>query len=67
MLEHTSYLFPESPSKGAGQYELRDHTLVLRYDRGPEIRIAVPGMAAGTSTTPRELMLSFNLDVLTRQ
>lgn len=66
VLEH-AYDAPQSPLKGAGQYELRDHTLVLRYDGGPEIRIAVPGMAAGGPTPPRELMLSFNLDVLTRQ
>jgi hypothetical protein len=53
---------PESPAK---EYVLRDHTLVLRYERGPEIRIAVPGMAAGAA--PGELMLSFNLDALTRR
>jgi len=66
VLEHAIEA-PQSPLKGAGHYELRDHTLVLRYDGGPEIRIAVPGMAAGGAIPPPEVMLSFNLDVLTRQ
>jgi len=66
VLEHALYAFPESPEQGAGQYELRDHTLVLRYDGGPEIRIAFPGLADDAAVTPRDLLVSFNLDVLRR-
>jgi hypothetical protein len=65
VLEHSNYVFPESPERGQGQYELRDFTLVLRYDGGPEVRIAILGLA-GTPAAP-QLLLSFNVDTLTRR
>jgi len=64
VLEHSTSPSPQSPARGVGAYVLRDNTLVLRYDGGKEMRIAVPGVASGSS---QELVLSFNLDVLTRR
>jgi hypothetical protein len=67
VLEHATYAVPESPAGGRGAFELRDHTLVLRYDGGPEIRVAALGVPAGDTGPPGELMLGFNLDVLARR
>lgn len=67
ILEHSTYPFPESPVRGEGMYEVRDHTLVLRYDSGPEIRVAFPGIMEEPSAALRELMLSSSLDVVRRQ
>jgi hypothetical protein len=64
-LEHSTYPFPESPESGEGRYEVRDYTLRLRYDRGPDVRLAFFGLA-GTSTAP-QMLVSFNVDVLTRR
>jgi hypothetical protein len=66
ILEHQTYAFHESPPQGAGRYELRDHSLILRYDAGPEIRIAFPGLADDPAVTPRDLMVGFNLDLMRR-
>jgi hypothetical protein len=64
IVEHSTYAFPETPERGQGQFEVRDYTLILRYDAGPEVRIALLGMA-GTPQAPK-LLMSFNVDVLTR-
>ena len=66
-LEHSTYPFPESPPQGAGRYEIREHTLILRYDGGPELRLAFPGVIDRTMATPSELILGHNLDVLRRR
>jgi hypothetical protein len=66
-VEHVTYAYPESPARGEGQYELRDRTLVLRYDGGPELRVAFPGLLADdVSETPQALVLGFVFDVLKR-
>jgi len=64
--EHSVYPYPESPTGGEGSYELREHTLVLRYARGSELRMGFPG-ALDKSSSPRELLLGFNGDLLTRR
>jgi hypothetical protein len=67
-VEHVTYAYPESPARGEGQYELRDHTLVLRYDGGPELRVAFPGLLADdVIETPQALVLGFAFDVLKRR
>jgi hypothetical protein len=67
ILEHATYPYPASPAGGQGQYEIRDHTLVLRYDGGPEVRVAYPGTEApGQSRDPPAISLGFNLDQLKR-
>ncbi len=66
--EHVTYAYPESPARGEGQYELRDHTLVLRYTGGPVLRVAFPGLLADdVSETPQALVLGFAFDVLKRR
>jgi hypothetical protein len=65
VLEHSTYPFPESPGSGRGRYEVRDYTLTLRYDQGPEVRLAFLGLA-GTPAAPL-MLVSFNVDVLTRR
>jgi hypothetical protein len=65
IVEHALYAFPTSPTGGQGRYELRDYTLILRYDQGPEFRVAFPGLVDGRLTN--EFELSFNNDVLVRR
>lgn len=68
VLEHQTYPFPISLPRGAGRYELTAHTLVFRYDNGPELRIAVPGHPPGQDDAkPARVWLSFNFDTLTRR
>lgn len=68
VLEHQTYPYPVSLPQGAGRYELTAHTLVFRYDNGPELRIAVPGLPPGPSDAkPAQIWLSFNFDALTRR
>jgi hypothetical protein len=65
ILEHAVYPYPLSPTQGQGQYEIRNHSLILKYNGGPELRIAYPGTPdPATAQDPSELWLSFNLDVL---
>lgn len=67
-VEHVTYAYPVSPARGDGQYELRDHTLVLRYDNGPDLRVAFPGLTEDPRTeSPQSLMLGFSFDMLTRR
>jgi hypothetical protein len=67
-VEHVTYAYPESPGRGEGQYELRDHTLVLRYDGGPELRVAFPGLLdEPASESPQVLILGFAFDTLRRR
>jgi hypothetical protein len=68
-VEHVTYAYPVSPPRGEGQYELRDHTLVLRYDAGPEeVRVAFPGLLADdVSESPQAVILGFSFDVLKRR
>jgi hypothetical protein len=66
IMEHAVYPYPETPEGGEGTYQLVDHTLILRYDRGPEIRLAFPGLIEERGSTPRRLIVSFNGDALTR-
>jgi hypothetical protein len=66
LLEHANYPYPESPPAGNGQYEIRDYTLLLRYAGGPQIRLALGGVGDANAAV-RDLMIGFNLDVLTRR
>ncbi|MGE0552108.1 MAG: hypothetical protein AB7R55_01635 [Gemmatimonadales bacterium] len=66
-IEHASYPNPETPVGGDGSFGLEDYTLVLRYDRGPEIRVGFAGVADERASRPAELLLGFNADVLTRR
>lgn len=67
-VEHVTYAYPVSPARGAGQYELRDHTLILRYDNGPELRVAFPGLTDDEdSQSPRSIALGFEFDRLSRR
>ncbi len=66
---HEVYPYPLSPARGQGKYQIRDYTLVLRYDNGPEVRVAFPGFldrAAAQSPSPDAITLSFNMDTLRR-
>lgn len=65
--EHSLYAWPQAPPGGAGKYLLRDHTLYLVYDGGPELRIAFPGIEDGRTSSPNELRLGWNADLLTRR
>lgn len=65
IMEHATYEFPASPPSGAGRYTLRDHTMILAYDGGPEIRMAFVGLPSDRrAPAPAELRLSFNADML---
>jgi len=65
ILEHPVYPYPLSPPGGQGQYEIRDHSLILKYSGGPEVRIAYPGTTdPAPAQNPAELWPSFNLDAL---
>lgn len=61
VLEHSTYDYPESPTGGQGTYEVRNYSLILRYDSGQEMRFVCLGVVSG------ELWLSFNLDALTKR
>jgi hypothetical protein len=65
-LEHGTYPFPETPLSGEGNYRIVDHTLVLQYRGGPEVRLAAPGSIDPIRGSPASLTLSFNEDVLQR-
>jgi hypothetical protein len=65
--EHSLYAWPEAPPGGAGKYLVRDHTLYLVYDGGPELRIAFPGIEDGRTSSPNDLRLGWNADLLTRR
>jgi hypothetical protein len=70
VVEHAVYPYPVSPERGQGTYQIRDYTLVLRYEGGPEVRVAFPGFvdrAAAQSPSPEEIVLSFNLDPLRKR
>jgi hypothetical protein len=70
ILEHAVYPYPLTPERGQGSYEIRDYTLILRYQGGPEIRIAFPGFpdpAIAASPRPPAISLSFNFDELKRK
>lgn len=65
IMEHSTYEFPATPASGAGRYTLRDYTMILSYDGGPEIRMAFVGLPSDRrAPTPAELRLSFNADML---
>jgi hypothetical protein len=65
--EHSTYAWPQAPPNGAGKYLLRDHTLYLVYDGGPELRVAFPGVEDGRTSSPNELRLGWNADLLARR
>lgn len=65
--EHSTYAWPQSPAGGAGRYTLRDHTLHLAYDGGPELRVAFPGVEDGRTSSPSTLRLGWNADLLRRR
>jgi hypothetical protein len=65
--EHSLYAWPATPASGKGRYTLRDHTLHLAYDGGPELRIAFPGLEDGNTSSPSALRLGWNVDLLTRR
>lgn len=70
VVEHAVYPYPVSPERGQGTYQIRDYTLVLRYEGGPEVRVAFPGFLDGAvaqSPSPEEIVLSFNLDALRKR
>jgi len=70
VLEHAVYPYPLTPARGQGSYEIRDYTLLLRYQDGPTIRIAFPGFldpAIAASSSPGAITLSFNFDELTKR
>jgi hypothetical protein len=69
VLEHAVYPYPLTPDRGQGSYEIRDYTLILRYDSGPEVRIAFPGFTErdAASSSPAAIILSFNFDQLRKQ
>ncbi|MBI4165590.1 MAG: hypothetical protein HY508_07645 [Acidobacteria bacterium] len=67
VLEHPVYPYPLSPESGQGTYEVHDHSLILRYAGGPEVRVALPGYfdrAKAQDPDPPEIVLSFNSDML---
>jgi hypothetical protein len=67
-VEHSTYAFPSTPAGGQGRYSLRDHTLVLVYDSGPEVRVGFAGLVPDQVTTsPRDLRLGFEADLLVRR
>ena len=65
--EHSLYAWPQAPAGGAGKYQLRDHTLYLRFAGGPELRVAFPGLEDGRTSSPQELRLGWNADLLRRR
>jgi hypothetical protein len=67
-VEHSSYAYPLSPLRGEGRYEIRDHTLFLRYDTGAEIRLAFPGLTDDQRAgSPQYIVLGFAFDILNRR
>jgi hypothetical protein len=64
--EHAVYAVPESPTGGRGTFEVRDHTLVLRYEGGPEVRVAILTVPTADPANPREILLGFHLELLNR-
>lgn len=66
-LEHSVYSYAESPAGGEGRYRIAGFTIVLQYDDGTEIRLAIPGTQTPITSTPSTLTLGFNEDVLTRR
>jgi hypothetical protein len=67
IIEHQTYPWPESPLSGDGRYELKDHTMTLRYAGGLELRIGYPGSFESRSSTPPEIRVGFSGDVLKRR
>jgi hypothetical protein len=65
--EHSVYAWPESPAGGRGRYTLRDHTLLLSYDGGPEHRLAFPGIEDANTSSPDAIWLGWNVDRLGRR
>jgi hypothetical protein len=67
VIKHAVYPFPESPPSGEERYEIRNHTLVLKYGSGPELRVAYLGSLEGSGSSPAEVRVGFNADVLARR
>lgn len=67
-LEHSTYAFPSNPAGGQGRYALREHTLVLTYDSGQEVRVGFVGLLPNErAPSPSELWLGFEADRLMRR
>lgn len=65
--EHSVYAWPQSPPGGVGTYRLLDHTLYLVYDTGVTLRVAFPGVEDGGTSSPNQIRLGWNADLLTRR
>lgn len=68
VMEHSTYVYPSTPSGGQGRYTLRAYTLILNYDGGPEIRMGFAGLPPDRSApSPKEIRLGFEADLLIRR
>lgn len=67
IVEHATYDYPEAPEGGDGTYLIKDYSLILRYSTGQEYRVAFLGLVGGSSSSPGQMWLSFNLDALTKR
>jgi len=54
-------------TQGSGSYEIKNHSAIFTYDDGRKIKIAVTGSGFDSSQSPKELVLSFNEDVMRKQ
>ncbi|HET9745603.1 MAG TPA: hypothetical protein VFP97_07820 [Chitinophagaceae bacterium] len=69
VLDHTVYdYYSIADGGGTGSYFMKDHSIVFTYSDGRVLQIAFPGLQfmAG-NTSPKELILSFNNDLLIKQ
>jgi hypothetical protein len=67
VLDHSIYYYSIADGSGSGKYFIRDYTIVFSYSDGREFRLAFPGSQYSKETSPKQLVLSFNEDVLIKQ
>ena len=65
-LDHDTYAFRASDRPGRGRYEIRDYSLILRFDDGRRLALPFLGTSEPGTATPRELRIGTEDSVLTR-
>ena len=68
ILEHSIYYYSIADRGGSGNYIIKDYTIIFNYNDGRQLRVAFPGKQfTPGNNSPKELVLSFNDDSLTKQ
>ena len=69
VLDHSLYEYYSIADRGgSGRYLIADHTVIFNYSDGRILKIAFPGTGIDPGNpSPKELILSFNYDVLVLQ